>query len=168
MFYVHKDSVCVFADVCVSMCLCMRENECTCVRASYHCCVLTYAHRFQRSIGHLQPFATALCSGPILPFQSSWSLVVSALPHCCVCACILCVFVTLISSPCCCQAVKSCLTCRTWWTTCCPCWRRPLLYDPGNWPSVPSGLWVSARERIGGDLCVCRGEWIGLGPVHVK
>ena len=44
--------------------------------------LLTYAYRSQWSIGHLRPLAIALCSGLLLSFQSSWSLVASALLQC--------------------------------------------------------------------------------------
>ena len=44
--------------------------------------LLTYAHRSRWNIGHLRPLAIALCSGLLLPFQTSWSLVVSALLQC--------------------------------------------------------------------------------------
>ena len=43
---------------------------------------LTYAHRSRCNIGHLRPLAIALCSGLLWPFQSSWSLIVSALLQC--------------------------------------------------------------------------------------
>ena len=35
---------------------------------------LTYAHLSRWSIGHLRPFAIALCSGLLWPFQASWSM----------------------------------------------------------------------------------------------
>ena len=44
--------------------------------------LLTYAHRSRWSIGHLRPLAIALCSGLLWPFQTSWSLAVSALLQC--------------------------------------------------------------------------------------
>ena len=47
--------------------------------ASY---LLTYAPRSRRSIGHLRPLAIELCSALLWPFQSSWSLAVSALLQC--------------------------------------------------------------------------------------
>ena len=44
--------------------------------------VLTYAHRSRWSIGHLRPLAIARSDGLLWPFQTSWSLAVSALLHC--------------------------------------------------------------------------------------
>ena len=44
--------------------------------------LFTYARRSRWSIGHLRPLAIALWSGLLWPFQSSWSLAVSALLQC--------------------------------------------------------------------------------------
>ena len=44
--------------------------------------VLTYACRSRWSIGHLRPLAIALRFGLLWPFQTSWSLAVSALLQC--------------------------------------------------------------------------------------
>ena len=44
--------------------------------------LLTYAHCSRWSISHLRPLAIALCSGLLWPFQSSWSLVTSAVLQC--------------------------------------------------------------------------------------
>ena len=44
--------------------------------------LLTYAHCYRWSIGHLRPLAITLCSGLLWPFQTSWSLAVSALLQC--------------------------------------------------------------------------------------
>ena len=44
--------------------------------------MLTYAHSSRWSIGHLWPLTIALCSGLHWPFQTSWSLAVSALLQC--------------------------------------------------------------------------------------
>ena len=43
---------------------------------------LTYAHRSRWSIAHQRPLAIALSSGLLWPFQTSWSLAVSALLQC--------------------------------------------------------------------------------------
>ena len=52
-----------------------------------HIHTLTYAHRSQWSVGHLRPLAIALCSGLLWPFQSSWSVAVSALLQCLASSC---------------------------------------------------------------------------------
>ena len=44
--------------------------------------LLIYAHGSLWSIGHLRPFAIALCFGLLWPFQSNCPLVVLALPQC--------------------------------------------------------------------------------------
>ena len=44
--------------------------------------LLPYVHHSRWSIGHLRPLTIALCSGLLWPFQTSWSLVVSALLQC--------------------------------------------------------------------------------------
>ena len=62
------------------------DNDCCCCCCCYCCyyyyCLLTYAHRSWWSIGHLRPLSIALCSGLLWPFQTSWSLAVSALLQC--------------------------------------------------------------------------------------
>ena len=44
--------------------------------------LLIYAHHSQWSIGHQRPLTIAHCSGLLWPFQTSWSLAVSALLKC--------------------------------------------------------------------------------------
>ena len=113
--------------------------------------LLTDAHRSRWSIGHLQPLTISLCSGLLWPFQSTWSLAVSALLQCLASTC--CKASLSSSSP---VGSRSELGVWCWMLASWGCVRSsPTSSTVSDWPLVPVPL-APTDPHFGSSPGFCR------------